>query len=577
MENRSRQQNNNNNSDKGRPGYLKTRLYVGNLPPNLNSSVLREKFGKYGKITSIESYHHYAFIQFEKEENAKAAISAEMFCTIKGQKINVNMAVESAPNEPSGRNERSNMWGNRDMPKRDRSPIRESFNRAGPLGKNGTEMENREFFENSKKWNGPPNTNHELQPKQQQKPPGPGNQYGDNMRDNRLRPESFDREANNNWTRPSFNDNLPISDNAVPQRPIFDASILITSPRLREYADHLKRRLENLNMTIEICAIPEDSPQMNFVEEKARHGVLYVIIICPQNEVYNSLTLHIFPGTPQEHRNMPLADAMNLVARNFERYLQQIKDGSDHIKPPTQIQPFEPPSSEIRYLLDLLADNRHLTMEELDKVSLYISNRKKKLQSAGSKGSGGFRAEENKRRTDSHMLLQHPNQQKNTDFQSKILSMITSKATEDNSADRNSSSRLSSFIRTNPDAAVSNMKNVSPEFIGNSSDMKNFINFGNPAVKKALENLLQSGPDVLKNISAVAKGLSLPQQNNLSFHGMINRKFPPTDNSKAYSMDQQNPYWGKQLRAQMPNLNMKQQNSCRPNHSSVNSRNRYFL
>lgn len=91
---------------------------------------------------------------------------------------------------------------------------------------------------------------------------------------------------------------------------------------------------------------------------------------------------------------MPLADAMNLVARNFERYLQQIKEEGNSSKPaPTQA--FDPPSFEIKYLLDLLADSRHLSIEELDKVLLYVSNRKKKMmeismQSAASEGQFFF-------------------------------------------------------------------------------------------------------------------------------------------------------------------------------------------
>ncbi|XP_029641667.1 uncharacterized protein LOC115216451 isoform X2 [Octopus sinensis] len=589
MENRGRRPNDGNNSDRGvmnfgRPGYRGTRIYVGNLPPNLHSSVLREKFGKYGKITSIESYHNCAFIQFEKEEDAKAAISAEMFCMIKGQIINVNLAVESQSSDSSGRNERFNMrdkepWGNPGMPNRDRSPLREPFNRAGPSGKNGAEMENREFFDNSNKWNGPPNINQRLQQQppaqQQQQPPqqGPmGNQYYDEYRDNRS------REANN-WTRPPFNDNPPYSNNAPPQRPTFDASLLITSPQLRDYADHLKRRLENFNMSAEICVIPEDSPQMNFVEEKARQGVLYVIIICPQNEVYNSLTLHIFPGTPQEHRNMPLADAMNLVARNFERYLQQMKEESNSSKPaPTQV--FDPPSFEIRYLLDLLADSRHLSIEELDKVLLYVSNRKKKMmemnmQSASSEGSGGFRAEEDKRRNDSKMLLQHPNQQKDTDFQSKILSMITSNTAGDNSADGQSSSLLNP-LRTKSDAATSNMEDVPPEFFGNPSNMKAFINFENPTVKRALDNLMQSGPNILENITAVAKGLSLPQRSdNSPFGGVKNHPRFPTNNSGPSSMDRHIPQWGPQRASQMPNMGMNQNLASRPNPSSIGISNRY--
>ena len=129
---------------------------------------------------------------------------------------------------------------------------------------------------------------------------------------------------------------------------------------------------------------------------------------------FSCLLSKTFFSSSTEHRNMPSDDAMSLVARNFERYLQVLKEKnaghaataapstaspSQSITPPLtetlppscpspepnltsphqQSLPFLPPSAEIRYLLDLLADSRYLTLEELDKVLDYLNERKREL------------------------------------------------------------------------------------------------------------------------------------------------------------------------------------------------------
>ncbi len=94
---------------------------------------------------------------------------------------------------------------------------------------------------------------------------------------------------------------------------------------------------------------------------------------------------------------MPLEDAIKLLARDFESYVAELKakaqqamtaatapavakvaetpsSGSSSGKPQ-----FAPPDSDTHYLLNLLADNRFLTLEELDKVLSYLRERRAHL------------------------------------------------------------------------------------------------------------------------------------------------------------------------------------------------------
>jgi hypothetical protein len=85
---------------------------------------------------------------------------------------------------------------------------------------------------------------------------------------------------------------------------------------------------------------------------------------------------------------MPLEDSLTLIARSYEQYMAGIKDkalepgaaGGGMDAPPKP--PFEPPSPDVAYLLNLLADRRQLTIEELDKLIVYLQERRDKLMEA---------------------------------------------------------------------------------------------------------------------------------------------------------------------------------------------------
>ena len=103
----------------------------------------------------------------------------------------------------------------------------------------------------------------------------------------------------------------------------------------------------------------------------------------------------LFP--PTEHRNMPQADAMVLVARNYERYKNECREKEreeiarlaakmadeailqerERGGPEEGMRGGHPPA--IQSLINLLADNRYLTAEETDKIINYLRERKERL------------------------------------------------------------------------------------------------------------------------------------------------------------------------------------------------------
>ena len=81
---------------------------------------------------------------------------------------------------------------------------------------------------------------------------------------------------------------------------------------------------------------------------------------------------------------MPLDDAIGLVGRSFEKYIQTEKEkvasaASAATAAVGGAGALAVPTKEISYLLNLLADNRQLTSDELDKVILYLKDRRDKM------------------------------------------------------------------------------------------------------------------------------------------------------------------------------------------------------
>jgi len=79
---------------------------------------------------------------------------------------------------------------------------------------------------------------------------------------------------------------------------------------------------------------------------------------------------------------MPLDDSMQLVARNFERYMQDLRErqaaeraSSTTAGPAATGEP----SPTIPQLLNLLADGRQVTAEEIARVIEYLQDRRSRL------------------------------------------------------------------------------------------------------------------------------------------------------------------------------------------------------
>uniref|UniRef100_A0A8C4VQH5 Nuclear receptor coactivator 5 n=2 Tax=Gopherus TaxID=38771 RepID=A0A8C4VQH5_9SAUR len=181
------------------------------------------------------------------------------------------------------------------------------------------------------------------------------------------------------------------------ERPV-DCSVIVVNKQTKEYAESVGRKVRDLGMVVDLIFLNTEMSLTQALEDVGRGGSPFAIVITQQHQVHRSCTVNIMFGTPQEHRNMPQADAMVLVARNYERYKTETREKEREeiarqaakmadeaiLQERERPAPIEegvrgghPPG--IQTLLNLLADNRYLTAEETDKVINYLRDRKERL------------------------------------------------------------------------------------------------------------------------------------------------------------------------------------------------------
>ncbi|KAL5022218.1 hypothetical protein ScPMuIL_001373 [Solemya velum] len=499
------------------PKLLQARVFIGKVPPGITKDEIEEMFSKYGKILGCSVHDKgFAFVQFEKEEHALESVKMENGTLLKGSNLAVKMSAEGrrqAPQRGRGRSptfERDPAYPERDAAPvrpgvpRERSPLRDPYDRyrdpytRDPLARDPLARD-------------PLARRPDPYADPYRRPPPIDDPYYDRYREDPYRRDPRDPYADP-YRDPYYRDYIPPPPPEAPKRQPADCQIIILNSTLRRYAESVDRRLKNLNLIVEIVLITEDRSVTQMVEDASRKNVLFALVCNSQNEVHQSVTLNILHGTAQEHRNMPIDDAMSLVARSFETYLQSLRDKSQAAPPAatpaipatpsTEGAPFVPPSADITYLLNLLADNRQLTLEEIDKVITYLTDRREKQFGPPTRRSLP-EAEREIRETPifnpaTEQRAVNTNALQQQELQAKILSFLNG-----------SGNTGANPVQPRPGAGLSGVSRAGlptqQQQQGGNSSMSALINFDNPNVQKALDNLIQSGPNLLKNISSATQ------------------------------------------------------------------------
>ncbi|XP_055950280.1 nuclear receptor coactivator 5-like isoform X2 [Argiope bruennichi] len=343
-----------------------------------------------------------------------------------------------------------------------------------------------------------------------------------------------------------------------------ECEIIAVNKQQRAYAESVEARIKDLGILVDVLFLKDEALLTQTIDDIARRGSLYAMVISPQNETHGSVTVNILHGTPQEHRNMPLDDALKLVARNFHEHIRLQREKMERER--AERGPYigtVTADREMQVLLRMLADGRWISAIEIDAVIRYLSERRDRMQGVPGEDRGIGRMppippSDIKRDIPPFKPHDIDVAQKEQDLQNRIMNImnqgaptqpIGSSPSSDLSSSTGVTPRMGSNInslRPQPGMGpnIPGLKSTPPirsteeaiseglqssagrgntasqpiftsttagdKTSNDNSSTPTYINFNNPSVQKALDNLIQSGPSLLKNISLSGTNLSTP-------------------------------------------------------------------
>ncbi|CAH2039482.1 unnamed protein product, partial [Iphiclides podalirius] len=352
------------------------RIYVGGLTDKATVEELYDHFIHFGQINGIIVNRNFGFVQFEKETSAQEAIAKSNGSIFQGK----TLCVRTAQTTDKSRRETEVVVINPEVP-----PAVALSEKYLPEESNDEPYDSYGNYIGDKRM---PNTDY----REEEYDEGYGKGWGEgregregNEPRGALRGRGGPRGRSTGRGRggvPSYRDRTPVGGRGSewPERSGFDrypqqmseyprslpvterndCEIIVVSKALTEYAEYIEGRLKRLGIVVDLLFPMEDVPIGKVLGNIASRGCLYAILVMPQNEEHRSLTLTILHGLPQEHRNMPIDDALQLLSRNF----QEVQHGGSSGR------------EAVYALLGQLADGRSLTVLQYDKVIEYLQDRK---------------------------------------------------------------------------------------------------------------------------------------------------------------------------------------------------------
>ncbi|KAH8302105.1 hypothetical protein KR044_002785 [Drosophila immigrans] len=195
---------------------------------------------------------------------------------------------------------------------------------------------------------------------------------------------------------------------------INDCEIIVVNRENTKYAEFIEKRLTMAGLRVDVLFPNEDVMLGQVLGNISARGCLYAVLVTPQHEALNSITVNILYGVPAEHRNMPLEDAIKLIAGDFR--VKKQRDGVSG----ASLLPSRHPES-IQKLIEMLANCRPLTGLQYECIIKYLQEQHE-LQLKRELGDANA------------LVKQHQTLDPEIELQKKILSIMNKPAvTEINS------------------------------------------------------------------------------------------------------------------------------------------------
>uniref|UniRef100_A0A3Q3W0P1 Nuclear receptor coactivator 5 n=1 Tax=Mola mola TaxID=94237 RepID=A0A3Q3W0P1_MOLML len=352
-------------------------------------------------------------------------------------------------------------------------------------------------------------------------------------------------------------------------RPV-DCSVIVVNKVQKEYAETVGRKVRDLGMVVDLIFLNTEVSLTQALEDVGRARTPFAIIITQQHQVHRSCTVNILFGTPQEHRNMPMQDAMMLVAHNYDTYKVENREKEREeiarkaAKMADDVLLREPDRENhpisVLTTITLLSENRFVTPEELDSLSAYLKDKRARLlRSTADPLAGGVHVPApgaaHADIGNTAAGLPPPTHSSHIPTQSSHLSLTAgSSASVNTSHQQELQAKILSLFNSGTGASTGPAGPTVPQSQGYSSlapppsqnpprqampglppsGAQGFgpppnrmpvttgaqrppvttsgINFDNPSVQKALDTLIQSGPTLTPLVGALTSQQQPPRQ-----------------------------------------------------------------
>lgn len=321
------------------PEPVNSRVYIGGLGEQATLQDMDELFKEYEPYQDLNLLRGYGFVQFPSEEGARKAIEGLNGQLHKGRKLTVKIANDNRGKKgllPRGGGGPPGAQGN--APVRDRSPI-------------------------------------------------DGNRYAEGYPQRSIYSNMYPRMDMGGYPDPMMGG---MQGPPPPSQPDSnDCEIIVVSRDLTTYAENIEARLKRNGLTVDLLFPNDDVPIGKVLSNIASRGSYYAILITPENQERNSITVNVLYGVPAEHRNMPSEDALMFICNDFQDKVRAEQEkaakyrasmassgpGNPHMMYNKHSLQDKHPEA-IQNMLNLLANNRQLTVMQYERLIKYLSDRK---------------------------------------------------------------------------------------------------------------------------------------------------------------------------------------------------------
>ena len=166
-----------------------------------------------------------------------------------------------------------------------------------------------------------------------------------------------------------FSQPPPSAKPSLPPEKVNDVEIICLGKAVRGYAEQVEERLKKMGLAVDVLFPNPDVPIGRVLGSIAGRGVKYGACVGPESQADLTITLNVLQGEQEEHRNMPLDDAMAFVSR---RLCAQVIDTAT--KSPKKGVNHHP--EDILSILGFLQENRPLSVVEYDKLLRYLNSQR---------------------------------------------------------------------------------------------------------------------------------------------------------------------------------------------------------